>query len=240
MSSIARWEKILAEVERLQRFMDMLCASAAADYTSQGGAVFCGKGCSCCCNLAVNCTAAEALLIARALDEEQQEKLEIYIENLKKRVVEAADLKGYLRLHRKELRGCPFLVDGSCGVYSVRPFSCRALLSTKESHWCAADFSEVTSTEKMAFIESLDRAAVAFPMHYLASTQDTGQKLEAQSSLQMATEFGFSLYGSMPVLVYLFTKDILGDSFGNGADTVLAVAAHAGLDNPFLLQVEKL
>jgi hypothetical protein len=77
-------------------------------------------------------------------------------------------------------------------------------------------------------------------MHYLASSQDAGQQLEAQTSLQMLKEFGFSLYGNMPVLVYLFTAYDLSESFAKGADSVLAVAVSAGLDSPFLLQVEKL
>jgi Fe-S-cluster containining protein len=200
------WENILASVENGQKVMDLLCASAAADYRSKNGEIFCGKGCSSCCTLAVNCTAAEALLIAQALDQEQSEKLKDYVARLKVLVGDAVDLKGYLRLHRKELGGCPFLDGGICGVYSVRPISCRALLSTKVNRWCAADFSELPPAEKLAFIESLDRKAVAFPMHYLACTQDAAQKLEAQASMQMVKEFGFSLSGSMPVLVYLFKE----------------------------------
>jgi len=233
-------ENMHAAVERRQRFMDMLCSSATADYHASGGKLFCAKGCSNCCTLAVNCTAGEALLIARSLDEEQAEKLKGYVAQLKGMVSEAAALKDYLRLHRKELGGCPFLHEGVCGIYPVRPISCRALMSTKESRWCGVDFSELTAAEKLAFVESLDRTAVAFPLHYLASTRDAGQKLEAQLSLQMLQEFGFSLYGSMPVLVHLFTEYDLADILHKGADTVLAAAAAAGLASPFLLQVETL
>jgi Fe-S-cluster containining protein len=240
MLQVERWENILANVASGQSFMDTRCASAAADFCSQGGEIFCGQGCSSCCTLAVNCTAAEALLVARALDQQQTENLKGYVAHLKERLGDAVDLKGYLRLHRKELGGCPFLDNGSCGVYSVRPISCRALLSSKESHWCAVDFSELSSAEKLAYMESLDREAVAFPMHYLACTQDSGQKLESQLSLQMLKEFGCSLYGSMPVLVYLFKECSLIDSFQKDADALRAVAASAGLDSPFLLQVDTL
>jgi len=240
MSLDGRWKSILADVESGQRYMDLLSAAAAAEYRAKNGEIFCAKGCSGCCTLAVNCTAAEAVRIARALDQQQVEKLKGYVARLETRVSEAGDLKGYLRLHRKELGGCPFLEGGLCGIYSLRPISCRALLSSKESRWCAVDFSELSSAEKLAYMESLDREAVAFPMHYLACTQDSGQKMEAQLSLQMMKEFGFSLYGSLPVLVYLFTEYNVSDSFGNGADTTLAVAAAAGLGSPFLLQVETL
>ena len=238
MQQAGRWGNILATVESGQIFMDMLCSSAKKDYSYSGGEVFCAKGCSSCCTLAVNCTAAEAFLVGKALDKSQQEKLAGYVEKLKGVFGKAIDLKNYLRLHRKELGGCPFLEEGICGVYAVRPISCRALLATKESRWCAVDFSELPSTQKMAFVESLDRKTVAFPMHYLACTQDAGQKLEAQMSLQMLKEYGFSLSGSLPVLAYLFTEYDLFESLGKGADAVLAVVATAGLANPFLLQVE--
>jgi Fe-S-cluster containining protein len=240
MQQAGRWGNILATVESGQRFMDMLCTSAAVDYCSGGGEIFCGKGCGSCCTLAVNCSAAEAFLVGKALDKRQQEKLTDYIEKLKEVAGKAVDMKDYLRLHRKELGGCPFLEEGICGIYSVRPISCRALLATKESRWCGVDFSELASTEKLAFVESLDRRAVAFPMHYLASTQETGQILEAELSLQMLQEHGFSLYGSMPVLVYLFAEHDLFDCFGKGADTVMTAATAAGLASSFLLQVETL
>ena len=240
MQQLERWEDILAEVKRQQRFMDMLCSSATADYRSKGGKIFCQKGCAGCCTLAVNCTAAEAVLLAAELDDRRKEELTSYIERLKMGIAGVSDLRGYLRMHRKELCGCPFLDDGICGVYPARPISCRALLSTMESRWCGADFSELGSGEKQAFADSLDRSAVAFPMHYLASPQSAGRELEMQASMQMAKEFGFSLYGSMPVLVHLFTESSLMEAFGSGPEAVLAAAASAGLDSPFLLQIEKL
>lgn len=240
MSLADRWEDILATVESGQKFMDMLCTSATEEYRSGGGEIFCGKGCCSCCTLAVNCTVAEAFIIGKVIDKSQQEKLASYVEKLKGVAGKAVSLKDYLRLHRKELSGCPFLEEGICSIYSVRPISCRSLLATQESRWCGVDFSEIPSTQKLAFMESLDRKAVAFPMHYLACTQDAGQKLEIQLSLQMLNGFGFSIYGSMPVLVCLFTKHNVFESFGKGADAVMAVVATAGLANPFLLQVETL
>jgi len=233
-------EHMRADVESGQRCMELLCTSAVADYSSSGGVIFCTKGCSACCTLAVNCTAGEAFFIAKSLGQEQQEKLKHYVARLKDKVSDVVELKDYLRLHRKELGGCPFLDGCCCGVYSVRPISCRALLATKESRWCAVDFSELTSAEKLAFVESLDRTAAAIPMHYLARTGDAGQKLESQLSLQSLLKYGFSLYGSMPALVYLFTEYDLAENLGKGPDTVRATVAAAGLSYPFLLQVETL
>lgn len=238
MQPDVKWQNILAEVESMHRFMDLFCASASADYLANNGKIFCTKGCSSCCTLAVNCTAGEALLIAAAVSPQQKKSLAGYVTSLKNIINGIADMKSYLYLHRKELGGCPFLADGICGIYAVRPLSCRALLATKESRWCGVDFSELPSADKQAFVESLDRKAVAFPLHYLACTQDTAQKLEAQASLRMLQEFGFSLSGNLPVLVYLFSEHDLSGSLGKGADTALAVAAAAGLDSQLLLQVE--
>lgn len=240
MLSSERLKKILTAVENGQRFMDLLCTSAIAEHCSRGGTIFCAQGCSDCCSLAVNCTAAEALRVAETLTDQQRQALSVYIDKLIAKIRTIEELKGYLRMHRKELAGCPFLDHGSCGVYPGRPLSCRALLATRERRWCAVDFSEISTAEKMAFIESLDRSAVAFPMHYLAATQDAGQKLEAQASLQMLHEFGFSLSGNLPVLAHLFIAYDLGNSLDQGADAVLAVASSAGLDSPFLLQIETL
>jgi Fe-S-cluster containining protein len=239
MQKIKCWEDILAEVEKSHGFMDMLCSSAAADYCSNGGEIPCGRGCSSCCTLAVNCTACEALLISKQLTEGQSRKLAAYIHGFKQKLPLITSLKNYLKLHRQELGGCPFLENGECGVYEARPLSCRSLLSTKESHWCGADFSELTSAGKQAFVESLDRSAVAFPMHYLAASQDAGRKLEMHAAMQMTKEFGFSLYGSMPVLVYLFKEYDLTDSIEKGADTLLELAASVGFDSQFIFQVEK-
>jgi Fe-S-cluster containining protein len=240
MPPCERWQAILAETGRQQRFMDMLCNSAVAAYGACGGEIYCRKGCSCCCTLAVNCTAAEAFLVAAVIAKQQMNALAVYVEKLKERLAGVTGLKEYLHMHRQELDGCPFLTAGVCGVYPARPISCRALLSTRESYWCGADFSKLAAGEKEAFLNSLDRAFTSFPLHYLASTRDAGQQLEAQPTMLMVKEFGFSLYGSLPVMVHLFSKHHLLAALEKGADAVLKLAASAGLDSPYLLQIEKL
>lgn len=240
MQQAERWSGILDGVGRAEGFMDLACSAAVADYRSRGGEIFCANGCANCCTLAVNCTAAEALRLAGGLAEQQRERLRAYVARLKELVGGTANLKDYLRLHRQQLGGCPFLENGNCGVYPFRPLSCRALLSTRESRWCGVDFSSLSAAEKEAFLESLDRSVVAFPMHYLASVQETGRGLEMQAAMELTREFGFSLYGSMPVLVHLFSDLGLADGFAEGADAVMAIAAAAGFHSPFLLQVETL
>ncbi|NVO00977.1 MAG: YkgJ family cysteine cluster protein [Geobacteraceae bacterium] len=231
---------LLTEVTDRQRLFDSTSAKEIAAYAASGGTIHCAKGCGGCCTLAVNCTAPEALLIGNSLDKPQLERLDRYIQRLKAKLSSAIDLKSYLRIHRKELGGCPFLEESSCTVYDSRPLSCRSLLSTKESHWCSADFSELSREEKQSFMESLDRSHVAFPMHYLAATQNLAQEMENQLAMVMMQESGLAIYGSMPVLVYLFAECNLAGAIADGVDAVRAFAALTGFDNPFTLQVETL
>lgn len=234
------WYNLLIEVTDRQQLFDSLSAREIASYAANGGSIHCTKGCGGCCTLAVNCTATEALLISRSLVKSQLEALCRYIWRLKEKLAAVTDMKNYLRIHRKELGGCPFLDNSICTIYDNRALSCRSLLSTKESRWCAADFSELGQEEKQAFMESLDRPNVAFPMHYLAATQNLAQGLENQLAMLMMQQSGLAIYGSMPLLVYLFSEHELSEAIEGGADSVRALAASTGFDNPFILRVETL
>jgi len=231
----------LAETVQQHLFMDRLAAALAADYRAGGGLIHCGKGCSCCCSLVVNCTFPEALLLAGGLDEGLLQHIDRYTERLKGLLGGVAALQDYLRLHRRESGGCPLLgADGACLEYARRPLSCRALLATKESRWCGADFAALTAAEKEAYVASLDRAATAFPLHYLAATQHAGGELERQALLTMAGRYGFSLYGNMPVMVHLASRWGLAAAVSAGEAAVRELLEQAGLAHPLLLALEAL
>lgn len=241
MTSDTHQQKLLTDIRQKQAFLAQLAASLVVDYRARGGQIFCGKGCSNCCSLAVNCTFAEALLLAGGLDEQLLQRIDRYTERLKGLLPGIATLRDYLRLHRRESGGCPLLgADGACRAYELRPLSCRALLATRESRWCGADFAELTAAEKEAFCNSLDRTATAFPLHYLAAAQDAGRELERQALLVMAREYGFSLYGNMPVMVHLASSHGLATAVTAGAGAVRELLRRSGLDHPHLLQLEEL
>jgi len=233
------WEKLTGELEMQQQFMEMLSRSLTTDYRSRGGDIFCARGCSGCCTLVVNCTLTEAILVAAGLDEGRSARVDAYVARLQRLLDGAGDLKSYLRIHRLSSGGCPLLEeDGSCGIYPSRPLSCRALLSTRESRWCSADFASLSPVEKEAFVESLDREAVAFPMHYLAASRDAGAGLENRLFIRMAETFGFPVYGNMPVLVHLVKRYDLARVVAAGRGAMEELLARVGLDNPLLLQLE--
>lgn len=234
------WQTLIGDIRQQQAFLDMLSSSWTADYTASGGRIFCGRGCRGCCSLVVNTTLTEAVAVAGTLTQRQGEAVRSHVARLKGEMGGVGGMKEYLRMHRREMGFCPFLEeDGACGVYGVRPLSCRALLSTRESRWCEVDFAALTSLEKENFVASLDRSAVAFPMHYVASMQEAGQEMEVVASRRMAGAFGFSLYGSLPVLVHLVLDHRLAEACAEGYDAAASVISGAGVDHPFLLHMER-
>ena len=230
------WQKPLEELTIQRECLDMMAAAWTADYRSHGGSIFCGRGCRECCSLAVNCTLSEAVALAESLSDAQAKAVAEYAKRLGEMVAKVIDLKEYLRMQRRDMGWCPLLEeDGACGVYASRPLSCRALLSTKESFYCGVDFADLTSEKKQAYVESLDRSVVDFPLHYVASTRETGAEMEARSLTLMRQRFGFSLYGAVPVLVYLVREKGLAEAAVLGRDAAEAVAVKAGLAHPFLV-----
>jgi Fe-S-cluster containining protein len=229
------------ELQQHHQFMEKLTTALVTDYRARGGEIYCGKGCSNCCSLVVNCTFPEAQLLANRLDEELLQAVDCYVERLRRLASGVTELKDYLRRHRRDSGGCPLLgPDGACRAYELRPLSCRALLATKESRWCGADFAELTAAEKGEFVASLDQAVTAFPLHYLAATQDAGRELEKQELLSMAREHGFSLYGNMAVLVHMASRWGMAEAFATGAETVRELLHLAELDHPLLVDLEEL
>lgn len=234
------WQPLIDAVREQQALFDSEIQGWLDRYTHGGGRIFCGEGCSNCCTLTVNCTFPEALRVSASLTPRQTDRVREHAERLLLHVQEAVDLKSYLRIHRQKIGRCPFLDDaGSCNIYRERPFSCRALLSTKESRWCGLDFAQLSSEEKRAFVESLDQGITSFPLHYVAVTQDRGQALETGIASEMAKQFGFSLYGNLPFLVHLEREHHLSRIIPQGAEVTTSFLDQNGLLSPFLVMPDR-
>lgn len=232
------WEELIEEAGRQQHCLDLLSAGWQGEYAARGGKIFCGKGCRGCCSLGVNATCAEAIVIAGTLSDPQTEAVREHVNRVRLLAQRSAGLKEFLRGHRQKLGFCPLLdLDGSCSVYSRRPLSCRALLSTLENSWCSTDFGSLGPAEKESFLARLDRTAVAFPTHYAASPRDTALDLETAANRSMRRTFGFSLYGNLPVLVHLVREHNLAATCSSGREAVADLLAATGLDNPLLVEV---
>jgi Fe-S-cluster containining protein len=229
-------QELLDLVRQQQVFLEMFVRSWTDDYGSSGGTIFCGKGCRNCCSLAVHTGFAEALAVARRLDDSQAAAVEAYATRLRHLVEGISELPQYLRLHRREMGFCPLLNDaGECSVYSARPLTCRSLISTKESRWCGIDFSQVPQAERQAFVSSLDRKVVAYPSQYVAVLQESGKELEEAGAKSMRNLLGFALYGNLGVLVHLIRNHALAKASLEGRTQAEDLIAGIGFAHPLLL-----
>ena len=204
MSMIDRWDNLKEAVKNEADALDGVIAAWLREREAAGKRIFCAPGCSNCCTLFVQSTLVEALHVAAELTAPQVNKLEDYILRQREIFAGVSDFLTVLRKQRSLLGPCPFLDSaGCCSIYAQRPLPCRALLSTKPAEWCSVDFSTLDPLEKRLYLESLEREIVAFPVHYVASTQNAAQEAEARILAQMEAQFGAAISGNFPLLVYL-------------------------------------
>ncbi len=143
------------------------------DY-ARGIETACQKGCCACCTTNVIVTGLEAAWLYESLDEEKKEEVKELVLASKEieRRIPACTINQMAELFKAGMEvpedsmpsgmiECPFLSDGSCTIYPVRPFSCRSMSSTTR---CAtgteAEMSPVTVTVNtvfMQFIEHMDK-----------------------------------------------------------------------------------
>ncbi len=121
-------------------------------YAAEGIKPTCQRGCAACCHQLVMATAAEAGIAAGHLlelpDGDRQSldaRLALWLEDtadLRRRLQESAD--GDLEAVTEELAAaywqrriaCPFLAEGNCAIYAVRPLACRHHFSVSEPDLC--------------------------------------------------------------------------------------------------------
>ncbi len=232
------WQGLKEAVHATAASFDRQALIWVEEHAGLGGRIFCARGCSSCCNLTVNATFPEALTLAEGLTQAQRVSLRRHMDLLRELLPETETLKDFLRLHRRQVGFCPFLeTGGACGVYPFRPLACRALFSTRNSDWCAVDFSTLHPAEKQAYLSSLDPKVVAFPTHYLASPQGLARELESSALAAMRERFGFSVAGNLPVLVHLACEHGLAEVILKGYEATIQSIEAAGLNRSYLVEV---
>lgn len=86
----------------------------------------CGRGCAACCSLRVTATAPEVLGVARFLKAVQPSLLARGIDLVGRLQQAQAQTAGLSESERVQVRKeCPFIAQGVCVIYSVRPLACR-------------------------------------------------------------------------------------------------------------------
>jgi len=113
---------IPAKVNKLRKLYHLLneLGAIAAPY------IACGKGCSACCHMNVMVSQLEVALIEKEVGARP-----VHLQGSK-----VHDLETFNGVP------CPFLNDGACSIYEVRPFACRKHMNFDASaYWCAPDRS---------------------------------------------------------------------------------------------------
>lgn len=233
------WERLKQSVQNEANALDALIADWLSIRAASGRRIFCSSGCSNCCTLFVQATLVEALIVAEELDADQFRQLEEYILRQREIFANENDFLVILRKQRSTVGPCPFLdKNGCCSIYSQRPLACRALLSTKPSDWCGVDFQTLDLLEKRLYLESLERSVVAFPVHYVASTQKAAQDAEARILEQMRTLPMGAISGNFPLLVYLACTDAIASKISDDVKNWPIHLYSSAYFHPLLLHIE--
>ena len=231
------WEALKDEVDEEHGQMDIQVQDWIGTYTEKGGQIYCAAGCNNCCSQPVNAVFTEAVGIAKRLTEDQKSILQSNVKQLLEHIKGVSDLKSFDQLYRKLIGFCTFLDDnGSCSVYTERPFSCRSVLSTRESEWCGVDFETLEPIKRRDFVRELDRNVVAYPTHYVAPTIETGLRAEFTAKQKMAERFGFALWALLPSLVWLEPEWELSKVIPQGYSLAVRAVENNALNHPMLLQ----
>jgi len=125
--------------------IDRAVGAAVRSIESGGMRTSCEPGCAACCRLPVESTYAEGALVAdhilgkadAGMQEELRGRLTAWAEWSRAGLVDM--LSGGMDPVRAYLYhgpGCPFLSEGICEVYPVRPAGCRIHLSVSEPAGC--------------------------------------------------------------------------------------------------------
>ncbi len=112
--------------------VSQLTQSFAQRTYEQNKPIACKKGCNWCCYQPVYLTTNEAYLIheymTQSFTESQINKL---VSNARLKLKKT---KGLEETEKQKIsHACPFLYEGSCVVYPVRPMACRVYLSANET-----------------------------------------------------------------------------------------------------------
>jgi Fe-S-cluster containining protein len=158
---------------------DMLSEMGTAIAGSFGRTVSCGKGCGVCCRQMVPLSPPEAAIIADVVDQLPAERKNSVLPAFSKALdkMESADIRDAISniystgADPKEVREvnrkyfelditCPFLVNGSCSIYSRRPSRCREYSVTSSPALCVNPFDNRVKRLPLTIklCESLSRA----------------------------------------------------------------------------------
>lgn len=122
-------ERMITAIEELYRTVDDLLESFISRTGTEGRPVDCRKGCHWCCHQAVFAVTHEWLYIREYITSSLPEGIDaVFLQRARKKSEWTLGIKSKEILKFKA--PCPFLDEGACSVYPVRPMACRIYLSS--------------------------------------------------------------------------------------------------------------
>jgi Fe-S-cluster containining protein len=147
--------EVLAVTQSALELGERVRLRIVSDSADESAKFACGKGCHWCCHYKVAVTIPEVLTIATYLRNFVSDD---GVRQVRERVAHLAQDRRIFSVSEKPKAriACALLLkDGSCGVYPVRPLSCRGVNST-DVHACerSLDDSSVGATSEFAMVKA--------------------------------------------------------------------------------------
>lgn len=143
-----RIDRVVPGVAQLS---DALVATAITLTEQAGHAIQCRRGCSACCHQIIPVSPVEAFALLDAVDgmePDRRASVEARFSAARDQIQSAglssslddviAERAGreVVTAYFKQQIPCPFLEDGACGIYALRPMSCRELIVISDPAYC--------------------------------------------------------------------------------------------------------
>jgi len=157
--------------------ISQLIQSFALRTHQEGNPIQCEKGCSWCCYQPVYMTTQEAILIYefihQAFDDNQRAKILSNAQSKYKLT------KGLEEEKKQKIKfACPFLSEGSCSIYSVRPMACRIYLSSDKNS-CKRKYDSPGDTKSFpALYDFVLKAGRYMNEGFVGYLKGNGRKME--------------------------------------------------------------
>lgn len=234
--------RVTEAVQRAYQRYEKQAAGWLNRYTAQGGRVYCGAGCFACCNMPIRVSLAEAVIMARALEQPQADAVETHARAVIQNARTATSDEDYVQRHRKTVGYCPLLnrETGSCTQYAARPTRCRDTFSAFPAHYCQeGTWENMTRRERQEYRREVARTpGTDGEWHFIAPLEHLSEPVWAAAAKAMQATWGLQVWGDFWVLTTLaldpaFMAQVTkGD--GRGA---WQIAARRNLAHPMLLEL---
>jgi len=184
----------------------------------------CGKGCATCCSIRVVASAPEVFLVARYIRAVEKSLKEQGID-IRQRLEEADQItRGQDQQQRVNQRQtCPYIHNGACVIYSVRPLACRSHMSYDRQACidaAAGQINEIPYSDLHMNVRSLVQNAL---QSALRDADYPWASYELNHALQIALDdedSEFAWLASQDVLAPALVKDVSLDEMGEAFDAI--------------------